>query len=260
MREAGSSPVSLSLPGGTFIRSPLFVRSDDAWLLPLFRCIPKPGYRWNGSHDTAAIALSTDAGRHWREIDIPQSEGCVHTTLIAVDTNTIAAFFRRRQADFIFRCESRDGGDTWSTPVATDIPNNNSSIAAITLQDGRVAIACNPVNRDSSELRRESLYDEVDEDDERVSATGGCNPVWGVPRAPLSLCFSSDGGLSFEHRIVIEQSSGNCLSNNSEDGRNFELSYPSLLQREDGSLDLAYTYFRRAIKHTRLSSDWLEKS
>lgn len=249
-------PDTVPLRAGTFIRSPVFMREDNTWLLPLFRCASRPGYRWNGSHDTAALALSKDAGRSWREIEVPDSQGCVHMTIVAVANTRLAAFFRRRQADYVYRSESLDGGESWCSPVATDVPNNNSSIAVISLMDGRVAMVCNPVNREMTSDRRESLYDELGEDDDRAPAEGGCDPVWGVPRAPLSLCFSTDGGHRFDHRIIVENSPGHCLSNNSEDGRNFELSYPSLLQRNNGDLELAYTYFRRAIKHTRLTSEW----
>ena len=68
----------------------------------------------------------------------------------------------------------------------------------------------------------------------------------------MSLCLSSDGGKTFPHRITVEESPGTCLSNDSLNGKNRELSYPSLSQAPDGSLDLAYTLYRRAIKHVRL--------
>ena len=46
--------------------------------------------------------------------------------------------------DFIYRSESSDWGDSWSVPVPTPLPNNNSSISAVKLQSGRIAIAYNP--------------------------------------------------------------------------------------------------------------------
>lgn len=259
MREIGGVPQDLPLPAGTFIRAPIRIRSDGAWLLPLFRCIPRPGERWIGSHDTAALAISHDQGRSWREVEVPGSTGCVHMTLVPIGVNAYAAFFRRRQADFVYRTESFDGGETWSVPAPTDVPNNNSSISVIRLQDGRVAMACNPSNAAMHpDARRTSLYDEIGADDTRPNATGGCNPIWGVPRAPMTLCLSEDDGRSFPLRILIEDGTGACLSNNSTDGQNREMSYPSLIQNPDGSLDLAYTYHRRAIKHVRLAPGWLE--
>ena len=126
------------------------------------------------------------------------------------------------------------------------------SIAAIRLSDGRIALACNPINGAMSPERRASLYDELGDDD-RPEATGGCTPAWGVPRAPLVVAFSSDDGLSFDHQVVVADSAGTCLSNISTDGKNQELSYPALAEAPDGSLDVAFTLHRRAIAHVRLA-------
>jgi predicted neuraminidase len=248
----------LDLPRGSFVRAPVVIRADGAWLLPIFRCIPRPGQKWNGSHDTAAVGISEDGGKTWRLEELDQSIGCVHMSPVSTGPKTITALFRRRQADFVYRTESVDEGRTWSVPAATDLPNNNSSIAAITLADGRVAVICNPINAAASPDRRTSLYDELGEDDDRPEAdpTGGCTPIWGVPRAPVSVCLSSDGGKTFPHRIEIEKGPGTCLSNDSTDGRNKEMSYPSLLAGPDGTLHIAYTYHRRAIKYVRLAPGW----
>lgn len=189
----------LNLPPGCFVRAPLVVRDDGAWLLPIFRCTQRPGQKWNGSHDTAAVGVSRDGGETWQLDDLAHSLGCVHMSPVALEGQQIAAFFRRRQADFVYRTESCDGGRSWSAPEATDVPNNNSSIAAIRLGDGRVAMICNPVNAAQSSERRASLYDELGENDDRPDAdpAGGCVPVWGVPRAPLAVCLSDDGGKTF---------------------------------------------------------------
>ena len=248
----------LDLPRGCFVRAPLALRDDGAWLLPIFRCLQRPGQKWNGSHDYAAVGVSQDEGRTWQLEELDQSTGCVHMSPVSLDGGRFAAFFRRRQADHVYRTESSDGGRSWSAPDAIDVPNNNSSIAAIRLADGRVAMICNPVNAAQSSDRRASLYDELGEEDGRPDAdpSGGCVPVWGVPRAPVSVCLSQDGGVSFPSRITIETGPGTCLSNDSTDGRNQEMSYPWLLEGPDGSLHIAYTYHRRAIKYVRLAPGW----
>ena len=248
----------LDLPRGCFVRAPVTLRDDGAWLLPIFRCVQRPGRKWNGSHDTAAVGVSLDQGATWRLEDLDRSIGCVHMSPVPLGGGHLAAFFRRRQADWVYRTESLDGGRTWSTPAASDVPNNNSSIAAIRLADGRVAMICNPVSAAQSAERRASLYDDLGEDDGRPDAdpAGGCVPVWGVPRAPVALCLSDDGGRTFPVRLLVEDGPGTCLSNDSTDGRNREMSYPWLLEGPDGTLHLAYTYHRRAIKYVRLSPGW----
>lgn len=250
----------LDLPKGCFIRAPLRIRDDGAWLLPIFRCVQRPGQKWNGSHDTAALGISTDDGETWTLQELPDSIGCVHMSPVAGTDGQHSAFFRRRQADFVYRTESKDGGRSWSRPHPTDVPNNNSSIAVTRLGSGRLAMICNPVNAAQSSDRRASLYDELGEDDGMPDAdpSGGCVPVWGVPRAPVTICLSDDDGRSFPTRILIENGPGTCLSNDSTDGRNLEMSYPWLLETPDGALHASYTYHRRAIKYVRLEPGWAE--
>lgn len=251
MREIGKEPVDLPLPLGTFVRARPIVRRDGAWLLPLFHCVHSEGSRWTGRNDYASVAITYDGGETWRRSEVPGSTGCVHMTPVALEGDHVVAFFRRRQADFVHRCESFDGGETWTVPEPTDLPNNNSSIAAMRLKDGRIAIACNPVNSDMDPSRRVSLYDELGDDD-RPEAKGGCTPVWGVRRAPLILAFSSDEGKSFPQRLIVADGPGTCLTNNSEDGRNKEMSYPALSESAAGDLDLCFSHHRRAIAHIRV--------
>ncbi|WP_312530174.1 exo-alpha-sialidase, partial [Paracoccus sp. (in: a-proteobacteria)] len=247
----------IDLPHGCFIRAPLVVRKDGAWLLPIFRCVTRPGQKWNGSHDVAAMGVSHDNGQSWDLQEVADSIGSVHMSPVDLGQGRFAAFYRRRQADVIHRSESRDGGRSWTAPTPTDVPNNNSSIAAIRLADGRVAVIANPSSCLTSTDRRASLYDELGEEDDRPDAdpSGGCTPIWGVPRAPVAICLSEDGGLSFPKRLIIETGPGTCTSNDSTDGRNKEMSYPWILQGPDGSLHLAYSYHRRAIKYVRLSPE-----
>lgn len=115
----------------------------------------------------------------------------------------------------------------------------------------------NHSNAGMSDARRQSLYDEIEGGEANEATVGtadiGRKAVWGVPRAPLSLAISRDGGRSFPHRMDLDTGDGFCLSNNSKDALNREFSYPSIIQGSDGTLHVAYTYYRRAIKYVRLA-------
>ncbi|MBT1157901.1 exo-alpha-sialidase [Aminobacter anthyllidis] len=243
---------------GTFVRQPVIVNGRGEWLLPVFRCIGLPGTRWSGDVDTAAVLISTDAGASWTMHDVADSIGAVHMNIVPLGGDEMVALYRNRFSEQVLRSRSSDGGRSWSAPEPTDLPNNNSSVQAVRTGDGRIAIVYNHANASMSDDRRLSLYDEIEGDEAETTSAGaepaGRKAVWGVPRAPLSLAFSSDGGESFPERIDLETGDGFCLTNNSKDGLNREFSYPSILATPDGVIHVAFTYFRRAIKYVRLSS------
>ena len=237
---------------GVFVRQPPQIGPAGEWLLPGFRCVTPPEGRWTGALDTAVVLVSRDQGESWQAVEVPDSLGAVHMNPLPQQDGVMPAFYRHRFADAVQRSLSTDGGLTWSAPQPTPLPNNNSSVQAVRLADGRVAMVLNPVNAGMSDQRRASLYDEIEDDaGEAPQGTGGA--IWGVPRAPMTLVMSWNNGATFPLRRDLETGSGYCLSNNSAEGLNREYSYPSLLQGPDGALHIAYTYHRRAIKYVRLN-------
>jgi len=241
---------------GTFVRQQIVVNGKGDWLLPVFRCVGLSGQRWSGDADTAAVLISRDGGASWQMRDIADSIGAVHMNILPLDGDDMIAFYRNRFAESILSSRSSDGGETWSAPEPTELPNNNSSIQATVLNDGAIAMVYNHSNASTSDARRQSLYDEIEggeTGEATVVADIGRKAVWGVPRAPLSLAISRDGGKSFPHRVDLDTGDGFCLSNNSKDSLNREFSYPSVIQGSDGALHIAYTYYRRAIKYVRLA-------
>ena len=72
----------------------------------------------------------------------------------------------------------------------------------------------------------------------------------------MTLAISEDSGRSWPIRRNLDVGDGYCLSNNSRDGLNREYSYPSIHQGPDGALNIAYTYFRQAIKFVRVDPQW----
>ena len=220
--------------------------------------------------------ISDDAGGTWREVAVPGSMGCVHMNIVA-GRRLAAGAVPQPLGRLDLRVRSTDDGDTWSDPVPTELPNNNSSIQQRLLADGRLALVYNHASRLDATARRLSLYDEIDDDglvEPITTAAPTAAPA--VPEAAGSdeaddgvLGDSSraddpghlqDAGKTFEVAGNLDVGDGYCLSNNSRDGLNREYSYPSIHQGPDGRLDIAYTYFRQAIKHVRVPSGWSQGS
>ena len=237
---------------GVFVRQPLRLGPGAEWLLPGFRCVTPAAGRWTGDIDSAVMLVSRDAGATWSAVEVPDSLGAVHMNPVAAKDGAMPAFYRDRYAQSVRRSLSADGGLTWSAPMPTELPNNNSSVQATRLADGRIAMMLNPISAAESDARRASLYDEIDGETDEAPAADGPKAIWGVPRAPMTLAISADEGVTFPVRINLDQGTGHALSNNSAEGVNRELSYPSILQGPDGRLHVAYTYHRRAIRYISL--------
>jgi predicted neuraminidase len=247
--------------GGTFMRQPMVVLDNGDWLLPIWVCTSIPGRKWVGDEDVSAVKISSDQGKSWTEVPVPGSLGHVHMSILDMKDGTLLAFFRSRWADNIHRSRSTDGGRSWSVPEPTELPNNNSSIQAVRLADGKIAMVFNASSAADATERRLSLYDDIEEEgDTREQAApvdGVRSTFWGVPRAPMTVAISADGGLTWPHRRNLETGDGYCMTNNSREKINREFSYPTILQSPDGALHIAYTYYRQAIKYVRVGEDWV---
>lgn len=254
-----------SAAGGVFIRQPIVTLPTGRLLLPVFHCVKVPGHKWVGDHDFSAVMISDDAGATWREVVVPDSTGCVHMNIGRLTDGTLVALYRSRWADAIYRSTSADDGETWTAPVATELPNNNSSIQFVVLPDDRLALVFNESSADDATERRISLYDEIDDDGLADAALAPAQPgehlgraFWGAPRAPMTLAISSDAGATWPTRRNIEVGDGYCLSNNSRDGLNREFSYPTIAAA-GGRLHIAFTRFRQAIEYVQLTDDWVSR-
>lgn len=248
---------------GIFIRQPITVMPNGDWLLPVFYCIAKPGEKWVGSYDTSGVMISKDNGKTWFSVDVPDSLGCVHMNILLLKDNSLYALFRSRWADNIYASRSTDGGYHWSTPIATNLPNNNSSIQATVLNNGHIALVFNQSSAKDAIARRISLYDEIEDEScankkEAEIIDGQKNAFWGAPRAPMSLAISMDNGETWPYIRHMDEGDGYCMTNNSKDSLNREFSYPTIKQGLDGKLHIAYTYFRMAIKYVVIDENWVK--
>ena len=126
---------------GTFCRQPIQVLSNGRWIFANWLCTDSAE---GLSGDPTAFRISDDEGKTWRMVMMPGSNGHVHANVIELEPGHLVAFMRNREAYRIHRSESFDWGETWTVPAPTPLPNNNSSISAVKLQSGRIAIAYNP--------------------------------------------------------------------------------------------------------------------
>ncbi|WP_068716845.1 sialidase family protein [Vibrio tritonius] len=240
---------------GTFIRQPIVVLENGNWLLPIFNCTVKPGEKWVGNYDTSSVKISEDKGKTWRDVNVPNSLGCVHMSIAPLKNGSLIAVYRSRWADHIYQSYSHDHGETWSEPKATELPNNNSSIQITALNNGDLAMVFNNMSAAGAISRRSSLYDEIEDDSgaKEPEIIDGKSAFWGAPRAPMSLAISKNNGETWSVIGNLDEGDGFCMTNNSQEKLNREFSYPTITQSPDGVVHIAYTYFRQAIKYVRIN-------
>ena len=209
---------------GTFSRQPIQILKSGRWIYGTWICTDAVD---GLAGDPSAFRISDDQGKTWRMVMMPKSNGRVHPTVVELDDGHLVAFMRSREADFIYRSESFDWGDSWSEPKPTVLPNNNSSISAIRTQSGRIAIAYNPTC---------------------VSEDMRSKCAWPGLRCPVAVALSEDGGLTFPMIRWMERGEGYIGDENKTNNKQYE--YPYLMQSADGRLHLTYAAFtRKAVKY-----------
>lgn len=213
---------------GTFCRQPIQILSNGRWIFSNWICTDSPS---GLAGDPTVFQISDDQGMTWKEIEMPHSNGKVHANIVELESGHLIAFMRSRAADFIYQSQSDDWGESWTEPVPTVLPNNNSSISAIGLKSGRVAIAYNPTHAPSQNTGK---------------------AVWPGLRCPVAVALSEDGGSTWPMIRYMELGEGYVGVENSTNNLQYE--YPCLLQGKDGMLNIAFAYqTRRGIKWMRFS-------
>ena len=231
-----SAPQLLFDKPGSFTRHPPLVLADGSWMLPL-TYVTSAGIGKGAETNYSSTKLTHDGGAHWTECLIPGSEGKVQPTVAALAPHRLVAFFRSRASDWIYRSLSSDGCH-WSRPAPTELPNNNASVQVFRLHDGNLVMVFNNSAVDRS----------------------GPKPTGGL-RKPLSIALSEDGGLSWTYVRDLETGRpcyGLAERNAKVPGRE-EYSYPTVIQRADGKIMVAYTYRRQTIKVVTLTEDWIKR-
>lgn len=167
--------VSGDIGGRGPVRSKPIVLSDGAWLAPA----SIENERWDAFTDR-----TVDGGRHWTASGrVPldrtsfQGKGVIQPTLWESEPGQVHMLLRSTEG-WIFRSDSADGGLTWSEGYPTEMPNNNSGIDLVKMDNGALVLVHNPVRGN-----------------------------WAA-RTPLVVSVSVDNGGSWEPALVLEQDEG----------------------------------------------------
>ena len=78
--------------------------------------------------------------------------GVIQPTLLTYPDDRLQMLCRTRREGYIAQSWSQDGGKTWSPFEATNLPNPNSGIDAVTLKDGRQLLVFNNTRRGRTPL------------------------------------------------------------------------------------------------------------
>jgi predicted neuraminidase len=231
---------------GSFCRHPIGILSNGDWIFPMYYSSEHENPALSHGDDYSVVRISSDQGGTWTEYPVPESRGRVHMSIVHMnDTHKsiletepgkCTAFFRSRTADFIYRSGSSDYGKTWTPPLPTELPNNNSSLHAIGLKSGLIAVVYNPWKKDI------------------VDPKTGVRPKM---RNSVSVALSEDGGETFPWIREVEPGDG--FRGVQNISCNKDHAYPCILQSRDGNIHIAYSFLnRRCIKYIRVTEEWIK--
>ncbi|WJH37518.1 exo-alpha-sialidase [Paenibacillus sp. CC-CFT747] len=133
---------------------------------------------------------------------------------------------------------SNDFGRTWSEPVKTVLPNNNSSVQLTRLVGNQLLLIYNDSTMERDQYRWVESKGEFRK-----------KPL----RTPLTVALSEDGGATWPYIKNVQ------LSDLEYKEKQTGYSYPSIIAASDGRIHAAYSYLRKAIKYVRFEPDWIKE-
>lgn len=120
---------------------------------------------YSDGFNLSLMAISDDDGDNWRASKPMVGLGNIQPTLARRKDGTIVAFMRDggESPKRVLVSESKDDGETWSVARDTDLPNPSSSLALVSLSDGRWLMVLN-----DTEDGRHQLAVVISEDEGRT--------------------------------------------------------------------------------------------
>jgi predicted neuraminidase len=205
---------------GPIVNKPVYM--DDGTIIAGSSLQGKPGKRIH-------VERSTDNGKTWIKIG-PISDPVntrykiIQPTILVHSQQRLQILARTNEKHKdakLAQVWSEDGGLTWSPVTDATLPNNNSAIDAVTLNDGRHLLVYNHSTR--------------------LDSIGGRKG-----RGILTVAVTDDG-INWEAAAVLEYRTGQV-----------QYSYPSVIQTRDGLVHVSYSWHRRRIKHVVIDPKKLE--
>jgi len=171
------------------------------------------------------LHIGTD-GSVLDKVRISWGQTSTQPSVVPLDPKRAVAFLRYTGPvpKRILRAYTSDGGQTWSKPEKLSFPNPDSSVIGLRLHDTTLLLVFNN-----------------SEDD----------------RSNLSLARSFDDGRTWKVVHVFED--GYIVSEGGGGWKGGEFSYPCIIQADDGTVHLLYTWKRSHIKHIYFNPSWLGK-
>lgn len=189
--ETWSTPVEL-VPGDVGGRGPvknkMIILQDGTWVAPASL---ESLTVWD-----ACVDISKDEGKTWEMSELvpanhPNAEperfiegalmvpgrGLIQPTLWESKPGHVHMLIRSTGGS-IYRSDSTDSGRTWSPAYRTYLPNNNSGIDLVQMENGTLALVYNPIG------------------------------MYKGPRSPLMLSISKDNGEIWDELLVLEREPG----------------------------------------------------
>ncbi|CAN5181644.1 exo-alpha-sialidase [soil metagenome] len=158
------------------------------------------------------LERSDGKGNNWRKIYINcDTFDVIQPTLLTYPNGSMQLLCRSRE-NLIAQSWSFDGGETWEKVTATSLPNPNSGIDGVSLENDLQLLVYNPL------LAKQN---------------------WWEGRSVLKVAVSADGQLWKDVFTLENHPAG-------------EYSYPAVIQSPDGIIHITYTFERRKIKHVSL--------
>lgn len=162
---------SQSTDGGRTWSTPVTIAEGDDWLFGTSPIKTSGGRTivpiYGEESFRTAFLVSDDDLATWRIVPSPDPDrwlnadgGVIQAAIVELVPGRLLALLRSgSDLGVLFRTESTDGGETWSSPEPTDLPNPNARVALLQTSTGRLVLAWNPTAEDRSVLQVSSSTD-----------------------------------------------------------------------------------------------------